>query len=62
MSAPYFTPDQDWLSDCCGAVSLFELFHWQEIAKGGHSVEMATGICSKCKDHANFTHNDDEAK
>lgn len=38
--------DSAWISECCGAVGYIEL----QI----ESPTQATGICSKCKEHAGF--------
>ncbi len=41
MSDPYWTPDQDMRSNCCGALSAGEIVDGQ-------------AICSRCGEHATF--------
>ncbi len=41
MGKPYWTPDQDMISNCCGAVSCAEIVDGQ-------------AICSRCGEHATF--------
>jgi predicted anti-sigma-YlaC factor YlaD len=41
MSEPYFYPDHNKLSNCCGAVSLTEIVD-------------DLGMCSKCREWADF--------
>ncbi len=41
MSKPYWTPDQDMRSNCCGALSCTEIVD-------------GLAICSKCGEHATF--------
>ncbi len=46
-----FYPEQGLYSDCCGALSLGEVFT---------DTSGATGICSNCRDHASFSRDPDE--
>lgn len=41
MSKPYWTPDRDLHSNCCGALSAGEITN-------------GDAICSKCGEHADF--------
>lgn len=55
MSVPFFYPDLDWLSDCCGVPPLGPVFQWTEIKTGGEAAPLASGVCSKCKESTNFS-------
>jgi hypothetical protein len=43
----------DWLSECCNAVGYLDIC----VEPDGKT---AVGICSRCKDHATFTKEEEE--
>lgn len=45
MGKPYWIPDQDMVSNCCGALSATEIVD-------------GDAICSKCGEHADFQERD----
>jgi len=47
MSEPYWYPDREMLSDCCGALSATEIVN-------------NTAICSGCREWAEFYSEEDE--
>ena len=48
---------EEWLSSCCGALGYLGL---SEISEDDDGVEIRTGICSRCKEHATFYNIGDE--